>query len=572
MRGHDTDGSTQPSVRRRCRLPGRGGPHSVRWTGLRSERRPGERVARVAAIALALCVTSPGALAGAQPGAVSEVIVNAQSDAGTLKALRGVNGAPNLTFLGRSPVLPMPLLNETRGYRAAHVNLVRTHDSGGVGDIDSNVGDLPPLLPMPPDKRAAIAAAIDRNVIFRNLDANPDNPASYHFGPTDRMIEGIRRIHAEVLFRLGRSGMTTAPPPANLRRYADIIRHIVLHYERGWDHGMHDAVKYWEVWNEPDLGRIWWRGTPQQYDALYAAAARAVKSADPQAQVGGPTIALVNQKTPYREGFLAFVRAHHLPLDFFSWHWYSVDADDPYQFVEIARSLRALLDRYGFTHTRSFLDEWNYDFRKLHTTPPIQVASFQASALIDMQDAPIDQSAIYRADHFFNVSGTPRTPSGQVFLDFGSLVDTPIRLRSSGTDHDGFAVLAARNAAGSRIRILVSNYQIPAADMGPRPGGLEFHADHLFSMRILPRRTVHYPPVRRYELNVRHLAPGRYRFIRQRLTAAGTSTEQRILRVSGPIRLGFTLPAYVVDAIEIERLPGAPLPGRASRGGQPRVR
>jgi hypothetical protein len=172
-----------------------------------------------------------------------------------------------------------------------------------------------------------------------------------------------------------------------------------------------------------------------------------------------------------------------------------------------------------------------------------------------MQDAPIDQSAIYRADHFFNVSGTPRTPSGQVLIDFGSLVDTPIRLRSSGTDRAGFAVLAARNAEGSRIRILVSNYQIPAADMGPRPGGLEWHVDHLFSMRLLPRRSVRYPPVRRYELKMRHLIPGRYRFIRQRLTGAGTTTEQRILRVSGSIRVGFTLPAYVVDAIEIERLP-----------------
>jgi hypothetical protein len=531
---------------------------------------PQGRFSRVAASALALFMMSGAALAAAQPGAVSVVVVDARSDAGALKALRGVNGAPNLTFLGSSPLLPMPLLNETRGYLAAHVNLVRTHDSGGVGDIDSNVGNLPPLIPEPADKRAAIAAAIERNVIFRNLGANPDNPASYHFGPTDKLIEGIRRIHAQVLFRLGRSGMTTAPPPANVARYADIIRHIVLHYDRGWDHGMHDAVKYWEVWNEPDLGKIFWRGTPQQYYALYAAAARAVKSADPHAQVGGPAIALVNQKTAYRQGFLAFVRAHHLPLDFFSWHWYSVGADDPYQFAEIARSQRALLDRYGFTHTRSFLDEWNYDFRQLHTTPPIQVASFVASALIYMQYAPIDQSAIYRADHFFNVSGTPRTPSGQVLIDFGALVDTPIRLRSSGTDHDGFAVLAARNADGSRIRVLVSNYQIPAADMGPRRGGLVWHVDHLFSMRILPRRSVHYPPVRRYELSVRHLPAGRYRFIRQRLTAAGTSTMQRVLRVSGTIRLGFTLPAYVVDAIEIVRLPARrpPAAQRAADSGR----
>lgn len=510
-------------------------------------------VPRMFALALLLIVCP--ARAFAKPAVLSRITFDARSDAGLLKPLRGVNGPPNITFLGSDPRLHGSLLDETKGYLAAHINLVRTHDSGGLADLDSSLGALPPLVPITAARRAAIAATLARTVIFPHPAADPSSPASYHFGPTDRLIEGIRKIGAEVLFRLGREGMTTAPPPSDLTRYAEIIHHVVLHYDEGWDHGMYGAVRYWEVWNEPDLGHIWWRGTPQQYYALYAAAAKAVKSADPEAWVGGPTIALVNQKTPYREGFLAYVRAHHLPLNFFSWHWYSVRANDPYQFVEIARRMRTLLDRYGFFHTRSFLDEWNYDFTEIPRTPPIQVASFVATSLIYMQDAPIDVSALYRADHDFKASGVPRNPTGQVLIDLGTLADTPIRLSGTGTNRSGLAVLGGRNADGNRINLVVSNYQIPKADMGPAPDGLDWHVDHLFSMQILPRRTVHYPPHRRYELIVRHLPEGQYRFVRNRLTTHGVSTLRQIISTRGTIMMRFSLPAYVVDAIQIERLP-----------------
>ncbi len=490
----------------------------------------------------------------AASASISRIVFDAQSSAGRLKPLRGVNGAPNMTFLGTDPLLHGPLINETKGYRAAHINLVRTHDSGGLGDLDSSLGDLPSLVPMSAAHRAAIAATLARTVIFPNPAANPEKAASYDFAPTDKLIQGIRKIGARVLFRLGREAMTTAPPPKDLSRYAEIIRHVVLHYDRGWDHGMYNAVRYWEVWNEPDLGHIWWRGTPQQYYSLYAAAAHAVKSADPQAWVGGPTIALVNQPSAYREGFLEFVRAHHLPLDFFSWHWYSVDANDPYQFVEISRRIRALLDRYGFIHTRSFLDEWNYDFRQIAHTPPIQVASFVATSLIYMQSAPIDVSALYRADHDFYASGAPRTMTGRVLLEFGGLARTPIRLRSSGSNKNGFAAIGGRSVAGHTIHIIVSNYQIPKADMGPMPGGLDWHVRHLFTMRLLSRRTVQYPSHRHYELIVRNLPSGKYRLVRRRLTVHGMSTMRRAIDVHGALRMTFSMPAYVVDSVDLTRV------------------
>lgn len=72
-----------------------------------------------------------------------------------------------------------------------------------------------------------------------------------------------------------------------------------------------------------------WSGTEQQYFELYRRIAHSVKEADPRALVGAPAIAKPNDNTPYRDEFLPQVRSTHTPLDFYSWHWYATDSNDP---------------------------------------------------------------------------------------------------------------------------------------------------------------------------------------------------------------------------------------------------
>jgi len=492
-------------------------------------------------------------LADAPPPGIT---VDAASVTGQLKPLRGVNGAPDLTFLGGEVGGPGFSVGKpvdvSAGYRAAHVTLVRTHDSNGASDLDPSAGDLPPLGPgfgPPPE----VAKMLDLNVLFPKVDADPALEASYNFGPTDKLIAGIKGIGAEVLFRLGRSGMTTAKPPTDLARYGEIVKHIVLHYNKGWANGFQYGIRYWEVWNEPDLGHIFWRGDAEQYYALYQAAAQAVKAADPDAQIGGPAIALVNEASPYREGFLAYVRDHKLPLDFFSWHWYSVDADDPREFAEIGKTMRGLLDRYGFTATRSFLDEWNYDFRELKTAAPDAVSSFVAAALIYMQDAPIDQTALYRADGEFDADGKPRNQLGRVLIGLGDFADTAARLAVTGGDDRGLAALAARSEDGQIVRIMVSNYQIPAARRGPRPEGDVMHEHGLFDLQLLPRRSVTYPDWHRYRLTLRGLPAGTYSLRRHHLAGGAEQIEDKAVKGGKPLDLDFAMAADMVDWFEIRR-------------------
>ncbi|MGH2444222.1 MAG: hypothetical protein ACRDFX_13790, partial [Chloroflexota bacterium] len=58
--------------------------------------------------------------------------------------------------------------------------------------------------------------------------------------------------------------------------WADFIRGLVAHY-RG-------QVKYWEIWNEPDLA-FFWHGTANDYYRLLRVAYRTIKQVDPSAQV-----------------------------------------------------------------------------------------------------------------------------------------------------------------------------------------------------------------------------------------------------------------------------------------------
>src|SRR5581483_1388853 len=238
-------------------------------------------------------------------------------------------------------------------------------------------------------------------------------------------------------------------------------------YNRGWANGYHYDIRYWEVWNEPDLGKLFWTGTEQDYFELYRRIARAIKEADPSALVGAPAIAKPNDDTPYRDELMRQAHATQTPLDFYSWHWYATDSNDPRDFNRIAADLRARLDRYGLTTTRSFLTEWNYGLSEPPPTPLVR-ASFVTSALIYMQDAPIDAATLYRADNVFGGDGATPDKTGQALIALGQMKSTPQRLQVTGADPDGFAVEAGRSPDGRVLRVLISNYQIPQQLLGHR--------------------------------------------------------------------------------------------------------
>ena len=486
------------------------------------------------------------------------ITIDASAPVGHLRSLQGVNGAPapgahkpeNFTFGGWN----MPeRVDVSAGYRMARIDLVRTHDAYGPADIDAKfeTADAP--------GGGLISARRDVFDIFPNPDANANDPRSYNFAPTDQIIASIQKVGAQVMFRLGRSEGSDAQPPKDFNKYAAIAKHIVLHYNRGWARGFHYRIRYWEIWNEPDLGKVFWAGTAQQYYELYGKLARAVKSADSHALVGGPAIARPNDDTPYRDAFLEYVRTERLPLDFYSWHWYATDSDDPLDFIRISRDTRARLDKHGFVRTRSMVTEWNYGLMDPMPTA-VQRASFITAALIYMQDAPIDGATLYRADSVFGADGATPDKTGQALIALGKLKDTPYRLKVKGADLNGFAVEAARSADGRTVQVLLSNYQIPPEFLGPRAADDVLHVPPVFDVRLLARRSIAYRNNSGYDLTIDHLpANRRYSVERCRISAANDFTSLgTVVYENAPIRLRNELPPPGIELVTLRAIDDTP--------------
>jgi hypothetical protein len=509
---------------------------------------------RHALFLLALLPTYLGsvALAQAPEQPLRKMTVDTASSTGMLRSLQGVNGAPApgghkppyFTFGGWN----MPdSVDASQGYTWARIDLVRTHDAYGPTDIDARFerAQAP--------GGALIHADRDALTIFPDPGGDPQNPTAYSFGPSDPIIASIRNIGAQVLYRLGRSEGADPTPPRDFDRYAEIARHIVLHYNRAWADGHDLHIRYWEIWNEPDLGKVFWSGTAQQYFDLYGKLARAVKQADHQTLVGGPTIAAPNDASPYRDPFLDYVRDAHVPLDFYSWHWYATDSEDPLDFSRIAQDLRQRLDSHGLKETRSFLTEWNYG---LITPPPSPLvrAAFITSALIYMQDAPIDAATLYRADNLFGHDGKTPDKTGQALIALGRMLETPHRLSVHGGDQDGFAVQAGRSADASHVQVLISNYQIPHELMGPRKMDNVLHAG-AFDVRLLSRRTVQYRENAGFDLTIEHLQPGRYLLERCRITERDDfSAADAVISSPGNIHLTEALSPPGLELVSIRKL------------------
>ena len=535
----------------------------------RYRRQPGgkARAFRFAgALAGVLAVALPAQaqqVSGAIAPELRIVTVDARSNLGAMKPMRGVNAGP-LPWSDRPAVERLHDIVEvsdrtgyrslgadaSAGYREASIDLIRIHDNYGPGDIYANFKGTRTMA----DGTSISAELLNRLVMFPNYLADPSDPASYNFGPTDALMKSISDIGGRALFRIGASAGEESGVPDSFTRkedydhYAEIARHVVLHYNKGWNRGFNYGVKYWEVLNEPD-GRF----DPEKYFKLYGVLAKAVKSADKEALIGGPSLMFTHNGPAYRENFLKYLRANKLPLDFWTFHDYNVDAADPYLYVRLARDMRELLDGYGFRKARLIMDEWNV----LGINPQLLTlsgrAAFTTSAIIYMQDSPLDEQTFYMGPNLFGEDGKTPNKIGQALIALGKMKDTPVRLAVNGSDDKGFAVQAGKSADGNAINILISNYEVPESLRKPRPQGDKISGAG-WNINLLPRRTLSYGRNDGFDLRVTGLDPHKlYQVRRYRISDVWDyrllSTES--LRGSD-VKLTQLLPPPSIELISIQ--------------------
>lgn len=148
-------------------------------------------------------------------------------------------------------------------------------------------------------------------------------------------------------------------PPRDYAVWERLVEAVATHFKQL---GVHPA---YVIWNEPDIYS--WGGTDREYLELYGRAAQAIRRADPEALVGGPSASeLLGSKKPpdkatrsgpFLQQFLLGAGQSRLPLDFVVWAEFNAL---PSSYTWKAETVRAWLQAAGYpASTPLWLLKWN---------------------------------------------------------------------------------------------------------------------------------------------------------------------------------------------------------------------
>ncbi len=335
---------------------------------------------------------------------------------------------------------------------------------------------------------------VDVPNLFRDFDADENDPASYDFAFTDALLVQMMENGVEPYFRLGvtieNAHFIKAYrifPPKDPEKWARICEHIVRHYNEGWADGFHFGITYWEIWNEPDNEESiernnLWKGTAEQFYDLYAAAAKRLRECfGDSIKIGGYAstglyLGYMEKKKEYQgvheithweeraiyhtkflRGFLERVKRDDLPLDFFSHHSYlSVKRT-----MEVQEYCEKLLAEAGFPDIEIHLNEWNTD-RTRETRGTTKASADVAAMMMAMQNTKMSVMCYYDARIGISVYGGLFNPltfepfcTYYSFKAFGKLYALGGQAEVTGDMGDGLYAMAATN--GTERGILIAN-------------------------------------------------------------------------------------------------------------------
>ncbi len=392
--------------------------------------------------------------------------VNFEKSIGKIKAMHAVGQPP---FYGID-------MGHFRYLTDAKIPYSRLHDTGGPFGKNLYV-DIPNL--------------------FRDFDADENDPASYDFDFTDLLLSKLMEAGVKPYFRLGVTIENYAYihayriyPPKDVAKWARICEHVIRHYNEGWANGFTYGIEYWEIWNEPEghpdgLKPCMWLGTKEEYFELYrVAAAHLKKCFGDTIKVGGYAScgfsallyenamraletgdtanltereAIVLHRLTYFKDFLKMVKEYNAPIDFFSWHSYDQVEGVLLQekFVENALAEAGLLG-----HIEIHLNEWN-THHEVQTMGTSAAAAHTAAMMCGMQDTKLSILMYYDArlgmsnyGGMFDPRWRKPFPTYDAFLAFGALYALETQVEVTGADNGLYATAASD---GKDKAILIAN-------------------------------------------------------------------------------------------------------------------
>ena len=373
---------------------------------------------------------------------MAQINVNFNNITGPVKAMHSVGQPP---FLGAN-------MDTLHYLTDANIPHSRLHDVGGMYGAGIYV-DIPN--------------------IFRDFNADAENPESYDFAFTDHLIKEMIKNNIQPIYRLGVTIENYTHikryrtfPPADFHKWAKICEMIIRHYIEGWADGFHYNITYWEIWNEPDNyedpnENQMWKGTKEQYFELYKVASKHLKACFPHLKIGGyascgfyaikkdkAAVKVANSSDrvdyfiEFMEAFFEYIKKENCPLDFFSWHSYdNIENNKKYAYYA-----RKRLDEYGFTDTETTCNEWNCFVK---TKGTMFHAANIAGMMLMFQDTPLDSAMIYDAklgcgDYapLFNSLTAEPFPAYYTFVAYNELFKRKNQVETV-VDTDGIYALTA---------------------------------------------------------------------------------------------------------------------------------
>lgn len=180
--------------------------------------------------------------------------------------------------------------------------------------------------------------------------------------------------------------------PNSLTAWGDIVKDLVYHVtvQDGYN------VPAWGVWNEPN-NSTFWDGSLSDYLSLYQVTAEAVKSVNPNLEVGGPE---TSWNSTWVQGLINYCATNDVPLDFVSWHYYTGNLGD---IAEAAAQLQQWSEAAGIATPKMIVGEWAWQSSDLPGSGDAPFASsnwfvndwaaaFDAQALMMMQRNGVDEA------------------------------------------------------------------------------------------------------------------------------------------------------------------------------------
>ena len=321
---------------------------------------------------------------------------------------------------------------------------------------------------------------VDVHRIFKNFDADENDPKSYVFEPTDEYTLNTFKAGTKVFYRLGASiehGYKYGTyPPKDFHKWARICEHIIRHYNEGWADGFCLGIEYWEIWNEPDCrnhdgSNPCWQGTNKEFIELYAVAAAHLKKCFPHLKIGGPAFT-APKHGELQLAFLRAVKERNLPFDFYSFHRYLKTPMEIFRAEEMARSS---LEMFGLQVPELILNEWNYikGWREeewsysLRMEKSLKGASLVAGTMCAGQASGIDMLMYYDARPcgmcgLFDTDTLKPLKTYHTFICFRDLARLGNAVKTDAVSGDIYTC-AARN--DDRAAIMLTRYQDEDEDL-----------------------------------------------------------------------------------------------------------